>query len=58
MALLYRTLTFFLFPIFILLIFLRIFFNKEDKKRFKEKIWLSEEYLPKGKETFGFTAAW
>ena len=57
MALLYRTFTFFLFPIFLLLIVLRIFFNKEDKKRFKEKIWLSEKYFPKGKETFWFHAA-
>jgi len=37
----YRYLTYFLFPIFIILIYFRSLFNKEDKKRFKEKIFSS-----------------
>ena len=35
----YRYVTYFLFPIFIILIYFRSFFNKEDKIRFKEKIF-------------------
>jgi 3-deoxy-D-manno-octulosonic-acid transferase len=41
MLFIYRYLAIFLFPIFIIIIFLRSFFNKEDKKRFKEKIFSS-----------------
>jgi 3-deoxy-D-manno-octulosonic-acid transferase len=37
----YRYLTYLLFPLFIILIYFRSFFNKEDKKRFKEKIFPS-----------------
>jgi len=37
----YRYLTYFLFPLFIILIYLRSIFNKEDKIRFKEKIFSS-----------------
>ncbi|MGA0193033.1 MAG: 3-deoxy-D-manno-octulosonic acid transferase [Pelagibacteraceae bacterium] len=37
----YRFLTFFLYPIFILIIFLRVFFKKENKFRYKEKIFSS-----------------
>lgn len=37
----YRYLTYILFPVFIVLIYLRSIFNKEDKKRFKEKIFSS-----------------
>ena len=37
----YRCLTFFLFPAFVFLIFLRLVFKKEDKIRFKEKIFYS-----------------
>ncbi len=38
MILTYRILTTFLYPIFILIIFLRKIFNKEDANRYKEKI--------------------
>ena len=37
----YRYLTFFLFPLFVILVYLRAFFNKEHKIRFKEKIFSS-----------------
>jgi len=37
----YKLLTYFLFPIFIILIYFRSIFNKEDKKRYKEKIFYS-----------------
>jgi 3-deoxy-D-manno-octulosonic-acid transferase len=37
----YRYLTYFLFPLLIILIYFRSIFNKEDKKRFKEKIFSS-----------------
>ena len=37
----YRYLTYSLYPVFIVLIYLRSFFKKEDKKRFKEKIFPS-----------------
>ena len=37
----YRYLTYFLFPLFIILIYLRSIFNTEDKIRFKEKIFSS-----------------
>ena len=38
---LYKYLTYFLFPFFIILIFLRTFLKKEDKFRYKEKIFRS-----------------
>jgi 3-deoxy-D-manno-octulosonic-acid transferase len=41
MLIIYRCLTFFLFPLFVLLVYLRLFLNKEDKLRFKEKIYTS-----------------
>ncbi len=41
MIILYRTLTIIIYPLLIILIFLRTFFNKEDKKRYKEKIFSS-----------------
>tara|TARA_B110000444_G_C18790793_1_gene572346 strand:- start:132 stop:1409 length:1278 start_codon:yes stop_codon:yes gene_type:complete len=41
MLFIYRSLTFFLYPLFVLIIFLRIFLKKEDKVRFKEKIFSS-----------------
>ena len=41
MLFIYRFLTFFLFPFFALLIFLRKIIKKEDKNRFKEKIFSS-----------------
>jgi 3-deoxy-D-manno-octulosonic-acid transferase len=37
----YRYLTYFLFPIFIIVIYFRSVFNKEDKIRYKEKIFSS-----------------
>ena len=39
MLLIYRFLTFFLYPIFVLITLIRITFKKEDKIRFKEKIF-------------------
>ena len=39
MLLIYRYLTLFLYPLFVILIYLRSVFNKEDKVRFKEKIF-------------------
>ena len=41
MLIAYRYLTFFLFPLFVLLIYFRTIFKKEDKIRFKEKIFTS-----------------
>ena len=38
MTLLYRALTFITYPLLVVLIFLRVFFKKEDPKRYKEKI--------------------
>ena len=42
MLLLYRYLTNFLFPLFVIFTYLRVIFKKEDKFRFKEKIFPSE----------------
>ena len=50
MIFLYRALTFFLFPVFVLTIFFRRYFNKEDKKRFREKISMNDSFLPKNKK--------
>ena len=41
MLIIYRCLTFFLFPLFVLLVYVRLFLSKEDKLRFKEKIYTS-----------------
>ena len=41
MLYIYRFLTLFLYPVFILIIFLRVFFKKENKFRYKEKIFSS-----------------
>ena len=41
MIILYRTLTIIIYPLLIILVFLRKFTNKEDKKRYKEKIFPS-----------------
>ena len=57
MILLYRVLTFFLFPIFVVITYLRRFFNKEDQIRFKEKISISYNYLPQNKKIFWVHAA-
>ena len=53
----YRILTYFLFPIFIIVIYLRTFINKEDKKRFKEKISINESYFPGERRVFWIHAA-
>jgi len=55
----YRYLTFLLFPIFVVLIYFRSIFNKEDPSRFKEKIF-SSSFRPnrnKEKKLFWFHAA-
>jgi 3-deoxy-D-manno-octulosonic-acid transferase len=55
----YKFLTFFLFPIFIILIYFRTILNKEDKIRFKEKIFTSH-FKPnknKNKKLIWFHAA-
>ena len=57
MILLYRFLTFLLFPIFVIIIYLRRFKNKEDKIRFKEKISISKIDFPKNKRVFWIHAA-
>lgn len=57
MIFLYRILTFFLFPFFILIIYLRRFINKEDKKRYKEKISVKENHFPNKKKVFWIHAA-
>ncbi len=41
MIFIYRSITILLYPIFIILIYFRKFFNKEDHKRYKEKIFTS-----------------
>ena len=41
MKLLYRNLAIIIYPLLIILIFLRKIFNKEDSKRYKEKIFTS-----------------
>ena len=51
----YRTLTFF-FPVFVL-IFFRRYLNKEDIKRFKEKISVNDPFLPKNKKIIWIHAA-
>ena len=43
MIFLYRTLTFFV-PVFVLIIFFRRYLNKEDIKRFKEKISVNDPF--------------
>lgn len=59
MILCYRFLTIFFYPVFIVIIFFRKFFNKEDKKRYKEKIF-STSFSPvnrKQKKLIWFHAA-
>ena len=53
----YKILTFFLFPVFIIITFLRRFTNKEDKVRYKEKLFINESYFPKNKKVFWIHAA-
>ena len=50
MKILYRTLTIIIYPLLIILVFLRKFLNKEDKKRYKEKIFPSSFNV---KRTYG-----
>ena len=59
MIFLYRTITFFLYPVLSLAIYLRRFTNKEDKIRFKEKISINinENYFPKNKKIYWIHAA-
>ncbi len=45
----YRYLTYFFFPIFVILIYFRSFLNKEDRIRFKEKIGFFSKKKLKGK---------
>ena len=56
MFLLYRTLTTILFPLFVVVIYLRKILGKEDKIRFKEKIFLPKEKKTK-KKTLWFHGA-
>ena len=57
MIFLYRILTFFLFPIFVIITYLRRFSGKEDKIRFKEKISINESFFPKNKKVVWIHAA-
>lgn len=51
MIYIYRVITNILYPLIILIIFFRTFFNKEDKKRFKEKIFSSSFNVERKKDT-------
>ena len=55
----YRYLTFLLFPAFVILIYLRSIFNKEDQVRYKEKIFSSSFKVNRNakKKLFWFHAA-
>jgi len=55
----YKNLSYVLFPVFIILIYLRSVFNKEDKKRYKEKIfpWHFKANKNKNKKLIWFHAA-
>ena len=57
MIFLYRILTFFLFPIFVIITYLRRFTEKEDKIRFKEKISINESFFPINKKVVWIHAA-
>ncbi len=57
MIFLYRILTFFLFPLFVVIIYLRRYTNKEDKIRYKEKIFFNENYYPINKTIIWIHAA-
>ena len=41
MLFIYRSLINFLYPLLVIIIFLRVFFNKENKQRYKEKLFSS-----------------
>ena len=49
MILIYRFLTILLYPIFIILIYVRKLLDKEDKNRYKEKIFPDYSFKKKGK---------
>ena len=49
MILIYRQLINILFPIIIVLIFLRVWFKKEDKDRYKEKLFISSFNITRNK---------
>ena len=51
MILFYRVLTTFLYPFFIILIFFRRFLNKEDPKRYKEKLFSSSFNVVKQRQS-------
>ena len=59
MIFIYRALTFFFYPFFIILIYLRTLNGKEDKKRYKEKIFSTSSnlYKNKNKKNIWFHAA-
>ena len=59
MILIYQFIINFFFPVIIVVIFLRTFFNKEDKNRYKEKIYPSSYNVvrDKTKKLFWFHAA-
>ena len=59
MLIAYRYLTYFFFPFFVILIYFRSVFNKEDKIRFKEKIFSShfKPYNDNKKRLIWFHAA-
>ena len=59
MIFIYRLITFLLYPFFIILIYLRKYFNKEENKRFKEKIFSSSFQVKKNdsKKLLWFHAA-
>ena len=59
MLLIYRFFLNALFPLIILIIYLRTFFNKEDKFRFKEKIFINSFNISKNykKKLIWFHAA-
>ena len=60
MIFLYRLLTTTLFPVLVLIIYLRKFFGKEDKSRFKEKFLIRDDYQDfqwKAKNVIWFHAA-
>ena len=50
MTLIYRHLVNILFPIIIILIYLRVWFKKEDKNRFKEKLFISSFNITRNKD--------
>ena len=53
----YRILTYFFFPVFVAIIFIRSYLKKEDKIRFKEKILINEPTLPDNKKIIWIHAA-